>query len=52
MKEESIWNKKLNLAFVYLFIFLCGAMIVLAMTTYINDKVSEFTETSLPSDSN
>lgn len=47
MKKENILTKKLNLAFVYLFIFICGIAIVLMMTTYINNKVSEFTNTSL-----
>lgn len=36
--------KKLDLAFVYIFIFLVGVAIVLAMTSYINNKVKEFSD--------
>lgn len=46
-KKQSIWFKKLDLAFVYLFIFLVGIAIVLIMTSYLNNKVKEFTEESL-----
>ena len=43
-KKESILFKKLDIAFVYLFIFLVGIAIMFAMTTYLNSKVKEFTE--------
>ena len=43
-KKESILFKKLDLAFVYLFVFLVGVAIVLAMTSFLNDKVKEFSE--------
>ena len=43
-KKESILFKKLDLAFVYLFIFLAGIAIVIFMTSYINNKVEEFNE--------
>ena len=46
-KKESILFKKLDLAFVYLFIFIVGIAIVLIMTSYINSKVKEFTEESI-----
>lgn len=46
-KKENILLKKLDLAFVYLFIFLVGIAIVLGMTSYLNKKVSEFAEESL-----
>ncbi len=41
-KKESILYKKLNLAFVYIFIFLIGMLIVFFMTSYLNNKVKEF----------
>ena len=43
-KKESVLFKKLDLAFVYLFIFIIGIAIVLIMTSYINNKVKEFSE--------
>lgn len=43
-KKESVLFKKLDLAFVYLFIFLAGIAIVLIMTSYLNNKVKEFSE--------
>lgn len=46
-KKESILFKKLDLAFVYLFIFIVGLAIVLIMTSYLNNKVKEFTEESI-----
>ena len=46
-KKESILFKKLDLAFVYVFIFLVGIAIVLAMTSYLNNKVKEFNEETL-----
>ena len=46
-KKENVLFKKLDLAFVYLFIFLVGIAIVLAMTSYLNNKVSEFTQNSI-----
>lgn len=45
--KGSVLFKKLDLAFVYLFIFLVGIAIVLIMTTYLNNKVKEFTDESL-----
>ena len=41
-KKESVLFKKLDLVFVYTFIFLVGIAIVLAMTSYLNNKVKEF----------
>ena len=46
-KKESILFKELDVAFVYLFIFLVGIAIVLGMTSYINGKVAEFNEGSV-----
>lgn len=48
-KKQSIWFKKLDLAFVYLFIFIFGIIIVFIMTSYLNNKVKEFTENSIAS---
>lgn len=42
-EKESVLFKKLDLAFVYGIIFVVGVIIVLIMTSYINDKVQEFT---------
>ena len=56
MKEQeskgNILFKKLDLAFVYIFIFLVGVAIVLSMTSYLNNKVKEFTEGSVYTDVN
>lgn len=46
-EKKSILFRNLDLAFVYLFIFLVGIAIVLLMTTYLNNKVKEFTTDSL-----
>ena len=46
-KKESVWFKKMDLAFVYLFIFLAGIAIVMIMTSYINNKVKEFNEETI-----
>ncbi len=46
-KKESFLFKKLDLAFVYLFVFLVGIAIVLAMTSYLNSKVKEFNDNSM-----
>ena len=46
-KKESFLFKKLDLAFVYLFVFLVGIAIVLAMTSYLNGKVQEFNDDSV-----
>lgn len=46
-KKESFLFKKLDLAFVYVFIFLVGIAIVFIMTSYINSKVKEFGQDSL-----
>ena len=50
MKEEkdSVLFKKLDLAFVYLTIFIIGIAIVFIMTGYINNKVEEFTNETIP----
>ena len=51
MKESeskgTILFKKLDLAFIYLFIFLVGIAIVLAMTSFLNNKVKEFNEEAI-----
>ena len=41
-KKDNILFKDLNLAFVYISILVIGLFIVFLMTTYINNKVSEF----------
>lgn len=46
-KKESVLFKKLDVAFVYLFIFLVGIAIILGMTSYLNNKVKEFSESSI-----
>lgn len=46
-KKESVLFKDLDLAFVYIFIFLAGLGIVLFMTNYLNNKVQEFTDGSV-----
>lgn len=43
-KKQSIWFQKLDLAFVYLIIFIVGLSIVLFMTSYLNNKVKEFNQ--------
>lgn len=40
-KKESILFKKLDLAFVYLFIFIVGIIIIFIMISYINNQVKE-----------
>ena len=45
--KDNILFKKLDLAFVYLFIFIVGIAIVFIMTTYINNKVKEFNEETI-----
>lgn len=51
-KKGSVLFKKLDLVFVYIFIFVFGMIIVFAMTSYLNNKVKEFTETSIAAASN
>lgn len=46
-KKGAVLFKKLDLAFVYLFVFLVGVAIVLMMTSYLNNKVKEFNEEAL-----
>jgi len=46
-QKGNILFKKLDLAFVYLFVFLVGVAIVLAMTSFLNDKVKEFTDDAI-----
>ena len=41
--KESILHKDLNLAFVYIVIFLVGIIIAASMISYINAKVNELT---------
>ena len=50
-KKESILFKKLDLIFVYSFIFFIGIAIVLMMTTYLNNKVKEFNQEIVSSES-
>lgn len=47
MEKKSILFKKLDIVFVYLFIFLVGIAIVLGMTSYINGKVKEFSSATI-----
>ena len=42
--KVSIWRRDLNLAFVYIVIFLAGIIIIYAMTTVLNNKVNELNE--------
>ena len=51
-KKESVLFKKLDLIFVYTFIFLVGVAIVLAMTSYLNNKVKEFNNEIISSQQN
>ena len=46
-EKDNFLFKKLDLAFVYIFIFLVGVAIVLSMTSYLNKKVKEFSESSV-----
>ena len=46
-QKGNVLFKKLDLAFVYLFVFLVGVAIVLAMTSFLNDKVKEFSEEAI-----
>ena len=46
-KKGAVLFKKLDLAFVYLFVFLVGVAIVLMMTSYLNNKVKEFNDEAL-----
>lgn len=46
-RKENVLLKKLDLAFVYIFIFLVGIAIVLSMTSYLNNKVKEFSDGSV-----
>ena len=50
-KKNSILFKKLDLVFVYSFIFFIGIAIVLMMTTYLNNKVKEFNQEIVSSES-
>ena len=43
-KKENVLFKKLDLVFVYSFIFVIGMAIVLIMTSYLNNKVKEFNQ--------
>jgi len=45
-QKQSIWNKNLNLAFVYIFVLLFGLVVVFIMTTVLNNKVKEISEES------
>lgn len=46
-QKGNVLFKKLDLVFVYLFVFLVGVAIVLAMTSFLNDKVKEFTDDAI-----
>lgn len=46
-EKEKFLFKKLDLAFVYIFIFLVGIAIVLFMTSYINNQVEDFSESTI-----
>lgn len=46
-EKGNVLFKKLDLAFVYLFVFLVGIAIVLAMTSFLNNKVQEFKEDAI-----
>ena len=46
-KKESLWFKKIDLAFVYLFVFLAGIAIVMIITSYLNNKVKEFNDETM-----
>ena len=45
--NKNVLFKDLNLIIVYLIVFGAGLLIVFLMTNYLNNKVSEFTESSL-----
>lgn len=51
-KNKSVLFKNLNLVFVYAFIFIFGMIIVFVVTSYLNYKVKEFTESSIAIASN
>ena len=51
-KKESILFKKLDLVFVYSFIFVIGMAIVFIMTSYLNNKVKEFNQEIVSSEQN
>lgn len=46
-KKSSILFRELDVAFVYVIIFVVGIAIVFAMTAYINNKVNEFNDTTI-----
>ena len=46
-EKGNILFKKLDLVFVYLFVFLVGVAIVLGMTSFLNEKVKEFTDDAI-----
>lgn len=43
----SIWHRDLNLVFVYVVIFLAGLVVVSIMTTILNNKVNEVTNSGM-----
>lgn len=45
-EKQSIWHRNLNLAFVYIVVFLFGLVVVYAMTTVLNNKVEEINNQS------
>ena len=45
-EKQSIWHRNLNLAFVYVVVFLFGLVVVYAMTTVLNKKVEEINRES------
>ena len=52
-EKQSIWNRNLNLGFVYAVVFVSGLIIVYIMTNVINEKVQEINNaTYLPVEQN
>jgi len=45
-EKQSIWHRNLNLAFVYIVVFLFGLVVVFIMTTILNNKVNEINSES------
>ena len=46
-EKKSFLFKELDVAFVYIFILIAGILIVIGMTSYLNNKVKEFTDDSI-----
>lgn len=45
-EKRNVWRRNLNLAFVYVAIFVFGLVVVFAMTTILNAKVEEINEST------